>query len=562
MPVALVALALVAIFFANDIVGKLKQRAFYEVDLSQMGEAFWRGRDEVVLASPKDKIPVQLPGPSDGWAGGGEKRIVITAPFPSQNTAFTVFFLESHEVSPPYIEVWAGEKKVAGFQVAKGTGLPSIHWPREGKTSRNTFFIPGKFLAPGAQVSLRSTAGSWAALQLITARVQPPRWEYVIAATAAVLFLLLAAALAAARVAASGAGTKEIAFSSILAAMGLAAGLAMGEIALRVFDIPPRPMKPQPVRNFQLSSNPVMLYEYRPNLRHGDGDQGAPELEIATNSAGFRDKERAVEKPAGVYRVIVAGDSTTAGSGVGAEEALFTRLLEDQWNAAGKKPPLEALNMGVMGYQTLQEVETVRVNGVKYRPDLAITVFCHNDFQLFVDGSTYYNLLQSNPDFKAKGRTPGLADQLITRSRLAFVVYHRLMAAAAPPTNWDVIVNDYRDKYMGSKNLVEAGMENFSNTARANGFTAVMAILPVFDRPFDQYRHGYQHDRVREAVSKFDNVILWDLREDFAGIDNEAGKFSFDGLHMNEAGHQAMARILAERIGKLLEGGKRADGAR
>jgi lysophospholipase L1-like esterase len=547
------ALAAAAILLSRDILEVRRQRAFYEVDLTLHGAAYWKGRKGVDISSPQDKLPVQLPGPSDAWAGGEGKEIRIKAPFRFK-TAFTVFFLESHEAAPPFIEVWAGGAKVAGFQVEKGTGLPAIHWPREGKTSRVSFTIPASLLKEGTVITFRTVAGSWVALQTITAAGWPERWEYAAAGGVAVALIFLTAALIV--VAASGAGAREIFFSAILVLVGLSAGLAAGEIVCRVFDVAPRPMRPQPVSSFQLSANPVTLYENRPNLRHGDGQQGAPELEIDTNSAGFRDVERSVIKPEGVFRIIVVGDSTTAGSLVRNEEALFTRIMEKELNAGLAKPRFEALNMGVMGYQTLQEVENLRVNGVKYRPDLVIVLFCHNDFQLNVDGNTYYNLLRSNPDFKFKDRKPGLLDQVVTRSRLAFVVYNRLLASIAPPTSWDVIVNEYKDKYLGGRSPVEAGMELFSAMAREHGFTAVMAILPVFDRPFGQYRHGYQHDRVREIVARFGGIELWDLKDDFAKKDNEAGKFTFDGLHMNEAGHRAMGEIMTERVRTRLAGRK------
>jgi len=192
---------------------------------------------------------------------------------------------------------------------------------------------------------------------------------------------------------------------------------------------------------------------------------------------------------------------------------------------------------------------------MKYQPDMVIMLFCHNDFQLNVDGNTYYNLLMANPDFKARQGASSILDLFIARSRLAFVVYHRLMAALEPPSHFDEIVNDYKEKYLGSKTTVEVALESLTALARGKGFTPAIAILPLFDRPFDQYRHGYQHDRVKEIAARFTGLEVWDLMDGFARIDNQAGRFGWDGMHMNEVGHQAAAEILFEMIKPKLPAG-------
>ena len=545
-----ISIAAAAILLSRDILEVRKQKVFYQVDLEWYGEPFWRGRKSVDIASPSDKLPVQLPGPADQWAGGEGKQITIKAPF-SRKTTFTIRFLESHEVSPPTIEVWAGDAQVAQFQVEKGTGYPRIHWPREGKTSKVSFTVDKKHLKPGTILKFKTVSGSWAALQTISASGTPERWKVTCAIACWMVLALSLIAWIAAAVCRSGAGPREIGFTVLLLLFGLSGGLAAGEVLVRALNVLPKPMKTQPVRYFRLSENPVMLYEYMPNIKTGEKDEAGVTNDISTNSAGFRDKERTVQKREGTYRIIFLGDSTTAGSGVGDESAMFTTLLENDLNSRLAPRNYEALNMGVHGYQTLQEIETLRVKGLNYAPDLVITIFCHNDFQLNVDGGVYYTLLTSNLDFKFQNRTPGLFDLVIARSRLAFVVYHRLMGAIKPPTNFDEIVGDYTEKYLQGKTTVEAAMKIYSQLARERGFIAVMAILPVFDQPFDHYRHDYQHEKVKQIVDGFDNIELWDLKEDFARIDNNAANLTIDGLHMSKAGHRVMAEILFERIRKL-----------
>ncbi|MDH4184554.1 MAG: SGNH/GDSL hydrolase family protein, partial [Nitrospinota bacterium] len=401
--VATVAVALLgcSAYLSLDIIHKRKQRAFFQADLEWHGAGFWKGRQWVEALTPSDSIPVQLPGPADEWAGGESKEIRIKAPF-NFKTQFTIRFLESHESSPPMIEAWAGGAMVARFQVEKGTGYPRVHWPREGKTSRADFLVPTRDLAEGTVITIKSVAGSWAALQGVSASGKPESWEYIAAFCSGALAAIFALALGLAFVGQDRAGFRKAVFAAILALMGVTAGLVIGEVSFRVLDILPRPMNPLPANGFQLSDNPLMLFENKPNMRRGArGEDGSVE-EYTTNSAGFRDVERKAEKEPGVYRIIVLGDSTTAGAGIGDTDALFTRLLESRLNQALAPARFEVLNMGVSGYQSIQEAELLRVRGMKYQPDMVIMLFCHNDFQLNVDGNTYYNLLMANPDFKAR----------------------------------------------------------------------------------------------------------------------------------------------------------------
>src|SRR4029078_9373613 len=59
------------------------------------------------------------------------------------------------------------------------------------------------------------------------------------------------------------------------------------------------------------------------------------------NSEGVCDREHAVEKPAGVRRVVCLGDSVTLGTGLAAEDA-YPQLLQDQLEEVGA--PVEGLD--------------------------------------------------------------------------------------------------------------------------------------------------------------------------------------------------------------------------
>src|SRR5678815_4139427 len=82
-----------------------------------------------------------------------------------------------------------------------------------------------------------------------------------------------------------------------------------------------------------------------------EGTFARPEFshQVRINSAGWRDRERSPEKPPGIFRIVVLGDSFTWGHGVEDEE-IFTRRLEQKLSG------VEVLNMGLSGSSTDQQL--------------------------------------------------------------------------------------------------------------------------------------------------------------------------------------------------------------
>jgi len=124
---------------------------------------------------------------------------------------------------------------------------------------------------------------------------------------------------------------------------------------------------------YRTSKDPLLRYELVPNTSAMyDGYQ------VDINSDGFRGPEILVAKPKGTYRVVVIGDSGTFGVYSDYEISIAPQLQQKlQAMCPGKK--FEVLNMGVQGYNTLQEYEMLKVKGLKYNPDLVIVYYGMND---------------------------------------------------------------------------------------------------------------------------------------------------------------------------------------
>jgi hypothetical protein len=98
---------------------------------------------------------------------------------------------------------------------------------------------------------------------------------------------------------------------------------------------------------------------------------------VQVSSQGLRDEEHAVPKPAGVVRVAVLGDSCVEALQVPREQT-FWELLEKELAAscpAVKGRTVEALDFGVSGYGTAQELLTLKDHVWQYQPDLVLLAF-------------------------------------------------------------------------------------------------------------------------------------------------------------------------------------------
>ena len=119
--------------------------------------------------------------------------------------------------------------------------------------------------------------------------------------------------------------------------------------------------------------DPLLGWSHIPNSV-GAFDSHGFESTVRINSKGFRDVERTYDRDESKYRIVVLGDSMVWGWGVQQEET-FVALLEKQC------PRIEALNLGVSGYGTDQELLLFRKEVVRYKPQFVVVVVMDNDFQ-------------------------------------------------------------------------------------------------------------------------------------------------------------------------------------
>ena len=124
--------------------------------------------------------------------------------------------------------------------------------------------------------------------------------------------------------------------------------------------------------------DPVTGAWHRPGARGWYRGEG--EAFVAMNSVGMRDREHSLEKPVDVFRVAVLGDSYAEAMQVEVEQAFWAILEQELAGCPGLDGRrVEALNFGVSGFGTAQELLTWRARGRSYDADLVLLAFVHND---------------------------------------------------------------------------------------------------------------------------------------------------------------------------------------
>ena len=324
----------------------------------------------------------------------------------------------------------------------------------------------------------------------------------------------------------------------LLLAGGLALGLATAELLVRALDLPPHPLAPLHVGSYRLSGNPILRYEYQPNLAPDHAAYDPMHAGLATNAHGFRDREFAPRKPPGAIRVLALGDSTTVGLGVPEPESTWPKQLEQRLRSAGHQN-VAVLNLGVGGYDPQQEAELLRVRGLALEPDLVLVLVTTNDLDTGVDGGVYEALLRARAHLDAPRRDA--LGVLLRHSRLAFFAEHRLRGLRAE-----------REPRRSHAREVEgdplsAGLARLRELQRAHGFRLLVFLLPGLDGPHDRYAHRALHGRM-QAIAAAAGVEWIDLLEGMAGLSRNLRLLSFDGLHPNRAGQAAVAELVFRHL--------------
>ncbi len=273
-----------------------------------------------------------------------------------------------------------------------------------------------------------------------------------------------------------------------------------------------------------------------------------PSASVRINAVGLRGPDVPATKAANERRVLVLGDSYTAGVQL-PEDEIFPTVLERELRTARPATTYRVLNTGVNGAATGEEVLYFEHEGAALAPDVVVLQYSWNDvadtrargvFQL-VDG-----VAELRPDLRdpAWWREPLLAfrDAIGNRSLAAYLVYRFATGTVAH-------AEDLGPSEDPAVTTVIRLAERLLRDANARGMPVVLLTIPMPTAVGGGYA---DYDAVvaafRTLVAKGTNqLVVADrpLRDARTRGDNPY--LLHDG-HLSPAGHRAVAGALAPAV--------------
>ena len=285
----------------------------------------------------------------------------------------------------------------------------------------------------------------------------------------------------------------------------------------------------------KLSLHPLLVYVNKPN-------QTTPHFSI--NSLGFRGGEIPSEKIKS--RVVVIGSSMAFGTGLESDGDTFEQQLAALLDA-------EVINAAVIGYGSGQELVEVLTAAVELQPDLIMTMDGYNDYWIAAKHPRPHKLfatqgfrqielqlqtetmLVDSPFFRRVASLHLMLFPHVTRG-----ITRRLDALLPDATKPEPPHND-TDLDVGAEiyanNIIK--IHRLSKPFRYN-------FLCVFqpDRDKDQ-EYRYFRDAAKQRLKR-QGVRYLDLGN--SGVEEMKPEWFMDDVHLDEAGHRAVAEGLSKEI--------------
>lgn len=227
---------------------------------------------------------------------------------------------------------------------------------------------------------------------------------------------------------------------------------------------------------------------------------------VETNSRGLHEREISYDKPGGLVRILVLGDSFTGALEVPLEAA-YPKVLERMLNSSQGGTRVQVINAGIGGFSTVNEYLLFLHEGQKYRADLVLLAF-----EFSTDIIDNYPPLASNV-------TPGAPYAVLENERLEFRRYPVSLRTHIERTagRLRLFRLAYR-AYATNKSLLNRWAGDLLPSAAATSAESVPPMYALYQKPLRQeYRQAWQvtlallrrlHDAVREARASLVVVSL------------------------------------------------------
>jgi lysophospholipase L1-like esterase len=276
---------------------------------------------------------------------------------------------------------------------------------------------------------------------------------------------------------------------------------------------------------------PYVMYGLKPDWKRPAPPED-PSLVRTTNRLGFRGGQVDVPKPAGRYRVICLGGSTTYCESI-SDDAAYPHQLEQALRAARPGKDIEVVNGGVPSYTTAETLASLAFRCLDLQPDAIVLYEGINDYR----PREYRNF---TPDyFHFRKIWDGSAAHYEAGEGDLAAGINTLIQNNFPDGNGDKVQNAQK----AGTAAFRRNLASIAGIAKAHGIKVVLVSCACDP---EQSPPG-----LAEGIAQHNEVVREVAAQQGATFVDMAAKFQRDGqfvdaVHVNPEGAQQMARIIAD----------------
>ena len=272
------------------------------------------------------------------------------------------------------------------------------------------------------------------------------------------------------------------------------------------------------------------------------------------NSWGHRsDQEYMLEKPEGKFRVLVLGDSMTAGLGIKNVKNTYPKKLEYYLNKKLEVPKFEIINTGHPAWSTDNELFDLFANGFKFQPDMVILGYFHNDINDFRDSdSPRADFLSCDVGEIELISDKGPLKNLLKQSHLYKFVNLKINRLLEKIGNKPKFTDCIKAAYSSiGWDMLKVYLDAINMACVIRNVKLVIGVIPLMYQLDNNYSIPEVHSKLM-GYCKERGIECIDFYEDgFKGLDEKSLIISENDRHLNEDGAEIVARALHKRFEPL-----------
>ena len=262
---------------------------------------------------------------------------------------------------------------------------------------------------------------------------------------------------------------------------------------------------------------------------------------IRYNKHGYRDYEYSLQKPEGVFRVLILGDSQTFGSGIKDLKDTWVKKLEARLRKESGDSKIEVLNISGQGWNSDTILYELFMNGFNFNPDLVILAYYHNDIPIPTNvncDSSDQKIIPTIKNFKS--------------SRLvSFINFrsNRLLEKIGEKPSYSDCLNQFYDSIGWEMNKFYLDIMGLSLSIKKIHF--MITVIPLIHQLDDNYPLTDPHKKLKDFSVQRNIEFLDFYEEGFKNLNANNLKISKTDHHLNQNAGDIVANVLFDKMKRL-----------